>query len=242
MLFVINESNTAVITCELDQKKEKRRTLIYDMVGETFHGSSLTIEGGILEVKAKNMDVSPTSFLLPRIIQFPQEPLTDKSFFFKKKSQRGMFTWLKLHLREYVEQDLCIEVKLQGAHRRDHGPDRDENGSSEEAATHHAPKQATHDSTNTRILQHSRTRHCRPITRAPRWNREDRPYRNCQTQRRSDHRRKATQATSSRSRSRRTRISSRGHPSRATRETTLKDWQAKSRSGHDFGKNRITTK
>ena len=55
-----------------------------------------------------------------------------------------MFTWLKLHLREYVEQDFCIEVKLQGSHRRDHGPDRDANGSSEEAAAHHAPsKQLT---------------------------------------------------------------------------------------------------
>ena len=80
------------------------------------------------------------------MIQFPQAPLTDKSFLLKhqRRSLRHVHM-AKKHLREDVEQDLCVEVWLQDAHRRDHGPDRDENGSSEEATAHHAPKQTTHD-------------------------------------------------------------------------------------------------
>ena len=62
-----------------------------------------------------HMDVSPT-FFLPRIIQFLQVPLTDKSFLKHQRGgrcQRAMLTWQKLHLREYVEQDLRIEIWFQ---------------------------------------------------------------------------------------------------------------------------------
>ena len=103
----------------------------------------------------------------------------------------------QLHLHEDVEQEMCIEIQLQDAHLRDHGPVRDETGRFEEAAAHHAPKQTTHDTTSTQILQHPRKRHNRPITGGPRWNRDDRPNRVANnghrrfyhTQRRSHHRR-----------------------------------------------------
>ena len=89
------------------------------------------------------------------------------------------------------KQDLCIKVQLQGAHRRDHGPDLADNWSSEETAARHAPQQTTHDTTSTLIQQHPRNRHDRPITRAPRRNRNDRIY----AQRRSENRKKATKTT-----------------------------------------------
>ena len=54
--------------------------------------------------------------------------------------------------------------------------------------------------------------------------------------RRSDHRKKDNQTTSIRSKSRRTRISRRGHHCRATQNRGGKTAKEKSRSGHDFGK------
>ena len=45
--------------------------LIYDVVGDSFDVSSLTIEDDILEVEAKHMYVSPTCFLLARINLVP---------------------------------------------------------------------------------------------------------------------------------------------------------------------------
>ena len=84
--------------------------------------------------------------------QFSQSPLTDR---LKKhtcrgersrgRGQRAIRGSLTLHLREDLEQHLCIKVLHQDAYRRDHGPDRKENRSSEEAAAHRAPKQTTHD-------------------------------------------------------------------------------------------------
>ena len=81
VLRVINEPNTAEITYDLEQGGDGEcSVLIYDVVGDNFDVSSLTIEDGIFQVKAKSMDVSPTPFLLTRIIQFPQRSLTDKFF------------------------------------------------------------------------------------------------------------------------------------------------------------------
>ena len=70
--------------------------LIYDVVGDTFDFSSLTIEDGILEV-------TPISCFLLTLPQFPQLPLTD---IFLNHPRRGsaMFGPRKLHLREHVEQ------------------------------------------------------------------------------------------------------------------------------------------
>ena len=61
MLRVINEPTTAAIECELDKKGDgKRNVLIDDVVGGTLDGAILTIEDGLLEVKAKNLDMSPS--------------------------------------------------------------------------------------------------------------------------------------------------------------------------------------
>ena len=58
----------------------------------------------------------------------------------------------------------------------------------------------------------------------------------CRTQRRSDHRKKPNQTKSIRSRSRRTRISRRGHHSRAAQKRHGKIGKATLRTGHDLGK------
>ena len=47
-----------------------------------------------------------------------------------------------------MEQDLFIKIQIRDAYRRDHGPDRDENGSSEE--------QTTYTTKNTQSIQHPR--------------------------------------------------------------------------------------
>ena len=71
VLLVINEPTTTAIAYELDSKGDcKRNVLTHDVVSGTFDVSILTIEDGILEVKAKNMDTSPSSFSCS-LIQFP---------------------------------------------------------------------------------------------------------------------------------------------------------------------------
>ena len=75
LLRVINEPNTAMNTYHLDEKRDgKRSILIYDVDGDTFDVSSLTVEDGIFEVTAKNTDTSPSSFF--RSVQFPHVRVT----------------------------------------------------------------------------------------------------------------------------------------------------------------------
>ena len=75
----------------------------------------------------------------------------------RERSQRAMFLWQNIQLHADLEQDLCIEMQLRDAdHRRDRGPDRGENGSSEEAAARCTSKQTTYVTKSTQSMQHPR--------------------------------------------------------------------------------------
>ena len=143
----------------------KRNVLTYDVVGGTSDVPILTIGAGFLEVKAKNMDMSPSSFFTDLPSSHSYLSLREKFQKHQREESESHVYKAKLHLHEDVEQDLRIEIQLQDAHRRDHGPDRDENGSSGEAAAHHAPKQIIHDMRSTQkttTIAHERV--TQPIT------------------------------------------------------------------------------
>ena len=59
---VINEPTTAATAYELDKKRRWQTQRVHLRRGGTVDVSTLTIEVGILQVKSKNMDMSPSSF------------------------------------------------------------------------------------------------------------------------------------------------------------------------------------
>ena len=79
MLRVINETNTAVISYELDKEgNDKCSVLIYDVVGDNLDVSSLSIEDDTLEVKSEE-DGRESNFLFSsQKKKLPQVPLTDE--------------------------------------------------------------------------------------------------------------------------------------------------------------------
>ena len=56
MIHIINEPTAAAIAYGLDKKGDERNVLIFDLGGGTFDVSLLTIEEGIFEVKATDVD------------------------------------------------------------------------------------------------------------------------------------------------------------------------------------------